>query len=192
MNLQRISVKLFASNPQDVNLPAVTPVFHRWIQQAAVPGILIDVADYEHMIDGPGILLVGHDCDYAMDLERGMPGMLYVGKYLDEGAPLSEALPEALSRVVAACQAFEQDGSVNVTFDTSKVEIMLRDRLRAPNNAETYAAVKDDVQAAVSAVFGDAVSLSRDEHARRCVTITASASSSPALSELATKAGAGA
>lgn len=31
---------------------SIVKMFHRWIQQAAVPGLLIDVADYLHVPDG--------------------------------------------------------------------------------------------------------------------------------------------
>ncbi len=52
---KRISIKLFARNPQVVKPEAFVPVFQRWIQQHAVEGLLIDVADYKHVPDGPGI-----------------------------------------------------------------------------------------------------------------------------------------
>ena len=77
---QRISVKFFVSEPDAVHLPAFIPVFHRWIQDHAVEGLLIDVADYKHVPEGPGILLIGHEGDYSIDMAKGRPGLLYSRK----------------------------------------------------------------------------------------------------------------
>ena len=48
------------------------PVFHRWIQKQTVSGhLLIDVHDYSHIHQGPGILLVGHEGNFSIDLADG-------------------------------------------------------------------------------------------------------------------------
>ena len=80
MNLQRIQVKYFVKNPDVVDLPAIVPIFHTWIQKASLEGLLIDVADYKHVHEGPGIVLIGHEGDYAMDMGSGRPGLLYIRK----------------------------------------------------------------------------------------------------------------
>jgi len=36
-----------------------------------VPGLLIDVADYAHVPDGPGVILIGHDVDYGIMNRHG-------------------------------------------------------------------------------------------------------------------------
>ena len=46
MNPQRLAIKLFTTRPiAREELHPFIGVFHRFIQQAAVPGLLIDVAD---------------------------------------------------------------------------------------------------------------------------------------------------
>ena len=56
--LQRIGVKLFMVDGVSVRPREFVPVFHRWIQTQAVRDqLLIDVADYEHVPEGPGVLL---------------------------------------------------------------------------------------------------------------------------------------
>ena len=46
-------------------------MFHRWIQTRAVDGLLIDVADYTHLKDGPQVLLAGHEGNYSMPIMLG-------------------------------------------------------------------------------------------------------------------------
>jgi len=77
LNLHRISVKYFVTDPTVVNLDEIVPVFHRWIQNQSVEGFLIDVADYKHVCQGPGVVLIGHEADYALDMTGGRPGLLY-------------------------------------------------------------------------------------------------------------------
>jgi hypothetical protein len=59
MTPHRITLKYFVTDPTAVHLHAMIPLFHCWIQQSKVPGMLIDVADYSHMVDGPGVMLIG-------------------------------------------------------------------------------------------------------------------------------------
>ncbi|MBY0396577.1 MAG: hypothetical protein K2X91_08940, partial [Thermoleophilia bacterium] len=76
----RIGVKLYAEDPAAVRPDRFIPVFHGWIQRGAVPGLLIDVADYAHVPQGPGVMLIGHEADHAIDLGEGRPGVLYQRK----------------------------------------------------------------------------------------------------------------
>ena len=86
----RISVKFYFED-LSVDVEEFIPVFHRWIRENVVPNeLLLDVADYKHIVDGPAILLVGHEADYVVDLTGGKPGFQYVRKR-DLGADLSEA-----------------------------------------------------------------------------------------------------
>ncbi|HEY3154720.1 MAG TPA: hypothetical protein VGK65_23870, partial [Candidatus Binatia bacterium] len=61
MDLQKINVKFFAVEKEPVPLTAFIDIFHSWIQ--ASDGIYHDVADYSHMTNGPGIVLVAHDAN---------------------------------------------------------------------------------------------------------------------------------
>ena len=57
------------------------PVFHRLIQADALPGhLLIDVADYAHVPNGPGTLLVAREANVHMDRSDGRLAMAYVRK----------------------------------------------------------------------------------------------------------------
>ena len=54
MDLQHVNVKLLVRDPEEVNLELLIPVFHSWIQNRVCEELLLDVADYRHVPDGPG------------------------------------------------------------------------------------------------------------------------------------------
>jgi len=71
-----------------VLLERAIPVFHRWIQERSLDELMVDVADYTHVPDGPGVVLVCHDAIYSLDtgggelaqaLER-LSGWLFAGE----------------------------------------------------------------------------------------------------------------
>ena len=92
----KLQVKLYA---EDTTLDgeAYIPLFHGWIRDSAMPELLIDVADYRHVPDGPGVALIGHESDYFLDFQDGRPGLLCALKHADaEG--LAAQLRLALTR----------------------------------------------------------------------------------------------
>lgn len=155
MKLHRIQVKSFVRNPSRIDLSALIPVFHKWIQNDALEEMLIDVANYEHVVEGPGILLIAHEADFALDLSRGRPGLLYTRKR-DLPANIGDALKMALRRLFNAARLLEEDESLggSYRFRTDELEIRFPDRLRVPNRAESLALVQDDVLGALEEFYG--------------------------------------
>ena len=137
-DLQRIGVKLFCSTGDSIDLVEFISVFHRWIQAAAVEDLLIDVADYSHVPDGPGILLVGHEGIYAMDETAGRRGMAYYFRR-PEAEGLADRLRVAAHRTLAACRRLETEPefSGKLMFDAGELEVFANDRLLAPNRTGT-------------------------------------------------------
>src|SRR5262245_42301595 len=134
----RLALKLFATRaiPRE-ELHRFIGVFHRLIQEAAVPGLLIDVADYAHVPDGPGVMLIGHDVDYGIDLARGRTGLLTVRKRAgDEG--LEALFRDTLAKARAAARALEADDHAAIRFAPGELEISFPDRLAAPNTAAAF------------------------------------------------------
>ena len=187
MDLHRISVKYFLEDGAAPDLPAMIPVFHRWIQQSAVPGLLIDVADYKHMVDGPGVMLIGHDVDYSLDQTSGRPGLLHTRKraFADD---FQASLASVFHAALTACRALEKEPTVagKLRFRTDEAHLVVPDRLRAANSDATFEQLRGDVEAFVTSLYeGTAVSLARDaEDERRCFAITISAPDGPALDTL--------
>ncbi len=77
MDTVKYELKLFLDDASGVELEEFIPVFHDWIQTQQLAELLIDVADYRHVPQGPGIALIAHDAHYVMDLTDARLGLLY-------------------------------------------------------------------------------------------------------------------
>ena len=176
--LQRIKVKIFADESSTIDLSAFIPVFQRWIQEQARDELLLDVADYKHVQDGPGLLLMGHEADYAIDFADGRAGLLYTHKRGWDEAENDESLAEftfqkrvesALRSALQASATLASDASFDTppTFQWHQAELSFPDRLRTPNRAETYAAMQDDLQATAVRLYGDGADVQRIENDQR-------------------------
>lgn len=163
---QRISTKLFINEPEALDLPAFIPIFHNWIREQKVDGVPIDVADYKHVKEGPGVLLIGHEGDYALDLGHGRPGLLYSYKRQWQSETLAGRLQAVLHRLLHGAQLVETEASLGgrLTFATDELQLTFLDRLRTPNTPETMAAVSQKVEATLAAMYrGLAVTVERVE-----------------------------
>jgi hypothetical protein len=172
-DLARFAVKLFAAQtPEDVLKKAV-PVFHRWIQNHTVPGVLVDVADYGHLPKSPGVVLVTHEANFALDATEGPLGLLYTRKIPLEGT--LEARVKAASEVVleAASQlegAPEFEGKLR--FRTDLLLWLSNDRLAVPNTEDAWAAVRPALTAVFAPLFGEGASIAREtSDPRRRLTV---------------------
>ncbi len=157
--LQRFSLKIFAS-PASAGAPStLIPVFHTWIQERAVPGLLIDVADYTHLVDGPSVLLVAHEANYALDDTGGRPGLCYTRKQPLEGT-FGERLAVAAAALISAARRLEQDTARmtggGITFPGSEIEFAVNDRLAAPRAPDTETALREELAAFGGRLFGGA------------------------------------
>lgn len=178
MQLQRISVKFFATTP--VDLTAVVPVFHDWIKNNTVPGMLIDVHDYKHVPGGPGILLVGHEGDYALDIANGEFGISYTHKRKRESqGDVAATLRDALANALAAATSLEQS-ITGLTFDASRFRVSVSDRRLAPNTDATDPTVGAAMAPVAAEMFGveagelSAVRVGNDPAAPYCLDYSAS------------------
>lgn len=128
MDLYKFGVKLFFANQRDRKLSEFIPVFHGWIQRQALPGhLLIDVHDYSHVHQGPGILLVAHEANLNIDEAEGRRGFVYIRK---QPATLSETVQATF----AAAKILEDEQGVK--FDTGTYEVFSNDRLFTPTAAQ--------------------------------------------------------
>ncbi len=154
MTPRRLALKLFATREiARGDLHRFIGIFHRFIQEAAVPGLLIDVADYAHVPDGPGVILIGHEVDYGIDLGGGRTGLLTTRKRVgDEGLPA--LFQDALAKALATAHALEADASAAIRFDAAELEIGLPDRLAAPNSAAAFELASKELLPVARAVFG--------------------------------------
>lgn len=153
MQVQQLSIKLFAAEPDKVELEAFPPIFHRWIQETRIAHqLLIDVADYRHVPDGPGIVLIAHQAHYAIDRERGPLGLLYSVKRDAPGA-LDGKLAEAFADAVAAARALEDDPARPIRFRADRLRVAVMSRRLAPNHPETFEAARPVLEAFAARLY---------------------------------------
>lgn len=160
MHATKLQVKLYAK-AGEIELHRLVPVFHEWIRTKKIPDeLLIDVADYAHVPQGPGVVLIGHQSDYYLDVADDRPGLLYSRKRGFEG-DVQAGVDDAFRRALNACQLLEQESRLGFEFATDEVLFRVQDRLLAPNEDSTYDAFKPALERASSAFFGTAPSLER-------------------------------
>ncbi len=148
----RIGAKLYAGNPEVIVADAYVPLFHGWIQQRGLDGLPIDVADYKHVPDGPGIMLIGHEADRSIDFGEGRPGVVYQRKR-DLGGTLEERFALTLEAVDRTADDIEADPAAGgVVFGRDEILVRINDRLLAPNDDATLEAVRPALEAALATV----------------------------------------
>lgn len=141
MEFQHFNVKFYLKNPEDLDPHLLNPVFQTWIRDKVTPELLIDVADYLHVPEGPGMVLVGLECDFALDHTGGIWGLKYNRKDPQEGQD-SDRLKHALKTTLEGCLRLEQEKSLakKLSFTTESFEIFVNDRAIAPNTPKTLEA----------------------------------------------------
>ncbi len=130
-------------------------VFHRWIPEKVLDGLLIDVADYRHVPSGPAVMLIGFEADYSIDHQGSRWGLRYNRKATQEGSN-EDRLRNAFTAAANACRLLEAeftDGSLR--FSRREFEIIINDRVLAPNTADTLAAVQPELESFLKHLFGE-------------------------------------
>ncbi len=180
---QRLAVKFFAGPDPGpgLELEPFIGLFHQFVQEKQVEGLLIDVADYAHVPEGPGILLVGHEVDYAIDLAGGRTGLLTTRKRT-RGLGFAEVLRDTLRKAVVALRAIESSRVGGLRFRTDVIEVQLLDRLVAPNSDAAWSALRAEAEAGMAELYGDAkLEIARidSEDARRPLAFRVTAQQAP-------------
>jgi hypothetical protein len=126
MQLKKLAVKIPFARTE---LPASDrwiEVMNLWIRDKSISGTLIDVADYSHMVNGPGIVLVAHEFILSLDHQSGWSG-LRIASRRDTGKDTAEELKELLSILSTASKSLKE--SFDLDLDTRRIEISALDRL---------------------------------------------------------------
>ena len=154
----KLAFKLFVQDASALGSHDIVPIFHSWIQQKKVADhLVIDVADYDHVPNGPGTLLIALEANFAADREDGRAGLLYIRKQPIVGATtFAERLRAAIRPLLEAAERLEQEPALagKVKFRTDELLFRIYDRLLAPNTPETLADVKGDLEALVVDLYG--------------------------------------
>src|SRR4051812_19844924 len=185
MDSSKLSVKFYLQDESKLKLADVVPVFHSWIQFHSIPNhLLIDVADYAHVPDGPGMLLVSHEANFHMDNFDGRFGLGYWRKALLDGT-FTDRLRFVFRAALKACQLIEANDTLGgLKFRTDEVSFKINDRLAAPNAPETFAIVKPDLDKFSRDLFGGNVTLDYQNDPKRLFEVRVKASTQPSIAAL--------
>lgn len=172
MDLQKIGVKLYASDGDRPPLQDFVPVLHRWIQESKLEGTLIDVVDYRHVQRGPGVMLVGSDFHVSLGDDGGGRGIS-----VDWKRPLEGDSARRIGRVLAlaldAAIALEAEALAGnpVRFDGRRLDLRAGDRILTPNDDATWASFRTVVEDAIGPLIpASRMSLDRHPDGRRPLT----------------------
>jgi len=155
MDLQHFVVKFPIEGDLKIDPEQVVDVFHRWVAGQSMPGMLVDVAELLHVPNGPGVIAVGHESDYAFDHTGGVWGLLYRQKSTLSGDAASR-LAIAISAALHACAQLEEAFDGAVTFGRTTFEVIVNDRLLVPNTPGSVAEANAIVEAALGSILGQA------------------------------------
>ena len=156
MDSYKLAVKFPFQSPSALRPRELVPVFHRWIQSQALPGHqLIDVADYDHVHEGPGIVLVAHEANLHADQGRGQLGLLYRRKQ-PTGGSFRGRLRATFSHALEAASLLEQDPTLGGRANIQTIEgsFLIFDRLLAPNSNATFKSVRGDLESFLKDLYG--------------------------------------
>jgi len=161
MDLVKLDLKIFAAEGSAIEPGELIPVFHRWIQTSALDDLLIDVADYRHVHEGPAVILLGHDAHYVWDLGEGRPGLLCSRRretHLSRSgiATLGERLHSLLRDALVAAAKLEAEPRLRgrLRFRTDEILLTANDRLRAPNDEASAALLRPALVGAIEQIYG--------------------------------------
>jgi hypothetical protein len=186
MDLQQVNAKFFLSDPEEVDWEPLIPIFHRWIQEQVCEELLLDIADYRHVHEGPGIVVIGHQANYSLDNTHGHLGIRYNRKASVDGSNV-DRLKQAASSALQACQRLEAETALEgkIRFNGHDMEFFINDRLLAPNREEVRQSLDPEFKAFFDILFRDSdYGISYDTDARRLLRASVKSSVQFSAAEL--------
>ena len=140
MELQHLVAKIPVDGALGIDPARVVDVFHQWVAAQSVPGVLlIDVAELLHVPNGPGVIAVGVEADYALDHTGGIWGVLYRRKTVLPG-PNAERIAQAIESAAQTGVRLQEAFPGALKLSRFEFELIVNDRGIAPNTPATYAA----------------------------------------------------
>jgi hypothetical protein len=191
MDAYKLQLKIYATpaSAQSLEAEAFIPVFHRWIKERRLPELVIDVANYVHVPEGPGVVLIGHGSDYFMDEGEGRLGLLHNRKR--SGPAPAERLGDLARRTLHAASLLEKDLALvgKLKFATNELLFRVNDRLAAPNTDATLARFKGELDALAQRLFAAPFTLARVGGSKDLFAVRLTTIDSPPLATLLDRAG---
>jgi hypothetical protein len=180
MDAYKLVVKFFVKDPPELPADAFVPVFHSWIQnQRVADHLLVDVADYQLVHNGPGTVLVAHEGNFCTDRAEGRLGLQYNRKQPLAGS-LADKLTAVLVIALEGCVRLEEEAKLNgIRFGGDELVVRINDRLAAPNTNATFESIRGDLDSIMAELYaGAAVELHHEPHAEKLFEVRIKSSQS--------------
>jgi len=163
VDLERFAIKFFMRPEVDVDDAKFIDIFHDWIRHEKLNHVMLDVADYRHVPHGPGIMLVTHEVNYALDRENGAFG-LYAQRKRGDETTTEEKLLGLVKSTAEFGALLESDSRLDgkLKLEGGKFHYIANDRLNAPNTEEAFNALKPELEAIANQIYpGKSVSVTQ-------------------------------
>ncbi|HEY3235792.1 MAG TPA: hypothetical protein VGJ84_13835, partial [Polyangiaceae bacterium] len=152
--------------------------------------LLVDVANYSHAHNGPGVVLVGDACDYYMDESDGRRGLLFSRKR--HAPPPEERLKDAFIRALSACRLLEGEEALKgrLAFDGREVLLKIVDRLETSNSDSFLETIRPELEPFLKELYAGApVELTRIGSPKDLFSVCIRAGAAPSVETLLERLG---
>ena len=122
IDLQKINVKFYLAGDAVLSPEDAFRIFSQWIPETK-DEVLIDVADYQHVPQGPKTVLVGHEANYTLDNTDGRYGLLYGQKATAQGSNAELLRDTRYQRLLS----LGQHSSISPAIDVTRRSIISRE-----------------------------------------------------------------
>ena len=113
----------------------IVDIFHQWVAGQLVPGVLlIDVAELLHVPNGPGVIAVGHEADFALDHTGGIWGALYRRKTILPAATIATVIVQAIQSAAQIALHLQAAFPEAIKFSRTEFDLVVNDRGIAPKH----------------------------------------------------------
>ena len=152
MYIERFCVKFPAQAPENFDEGSLIGTLQGWIRDEKIGGTLIDVVDYRHVPDGPGIMFVTYEINYMVE-HQDFYGLYVQRKWGDvEDQPHTDAIIDLVTKAAKFGSLLEAEAGISLQGNT--FHYISNDRLNAPNTDEAFEAVKADLSEALGKIYG--------------------------------------
>ena len=153
----RLSFKIDLGPAEEYNTDAWVAAFHELVAEQRLDGLSIDVTDYRHVKNGPGVLLIGLEGDFGIETIDGCAGLKYTRKRALPNS-LIDALLLVYRQLIEVCHVLRSDApnSVHILDTHSRIELQFLDRLSYPGapNENTQRLLRK-IYSFFASIYGD-------------------------------------
>lgn len=190
--LQRMVVRLPLTTALDFDDGVLIDVFHDWIRRQVDLGVMLfDVADYRHVPDGPGVMLVTHQVNFGVDHFQGWRGISAQRKQPQAGN-LQQRIAGLVRTVAQFGALLEAEARLagKLQVNASEFTWASNDRLRAANDEASAAVLTPVLTAVAQDLYGAGAQVVREDtgHAGDRLTLRVRAASAVTAADLAERA----